>query len=849
MDSAIKEVEQLKQRFKDSGKINNALTRLENLPSVPSSSPQLPPRRTQSSTRTTATENVRRGSGMNATQNIMDSPNAAISNETLDAGYSGIKSIPCKQLYNVLHFLGASVLILDVRPKEDYIMGHIMWKRPKEESFLARGGVVNLEPEWIQTKEIQSSDISGYLKSFGSSSKEAVNLFNLRDKFDYIVIHDQASMSLDRGSTLVRLISAIYEFEFKQIPKNTPMLLRGGYVAWSAFIQSNANYGQQSRDWVEIGDGCGIYMVEGFKPPPRNGSSQPPSKSPNIPPNSSPINQNSPQPHASSPQTSSISVGSLSTSSTLTPNPNSPGAVNIIRSPYEFVAQKGGQIVPPQRQYIPNTSLASTAPHPAPVGLNIVQNNPNATPKLQQIGAVANSVPLYMQSSNAPDDQAYRMNSSVNLLPNSNAFGADIHSQSKLNAKPESSQLQYPKITSIPSNDIVPSKLAVYPNVQYPKVSDILQSSGTATSPGSIDLDSKLASFEAQYPDVDMMPKVAESKPVLAPPNVPPKPSYMINSSSNATPPIQPVSSNPFSQQPAFAPVLERKKSQENLAVLTAGVSKISVQNAPVPQKTEQINYPPAVYHRRSSSPSPSPKTSRFYQPLEPVRYEQPIKTNSGQPSVPPMLPPKPAKPSPTATDFSNAVQMPYVSFFQGGGTSIGMAGLKNLGNSCFMNSMIQCLSATVPLARFFLDGSYRRYINKMNHLGSKGKITEAYAQLMRSIWQSQEAIVVPSTFKSIIGDFHPSFGGNEQQDSQEFLAFLLDSLHEDLNSARTGHEPKQVKEIEQDSEGIPDEILLQQEWSKYTKKNASIIVQMFQGILKSCLECMACGKVLLLYL
>jgi ubiquitin carboxyl-terminal hydrolase 8 len=32
----------------------------------------------------------------------------------------------------------------------------------------------------------------------------------------------------------------------------------------------------------------------------------------------------------------------------------------------------------------------------------------------------------------------------------------------------------------------------------------------------------------------------------------------------------------------------------------------------------------------------------------------------------------------------------------------IGYSGLKNLGNTCYMNATIQCLSATVPFARFF---------------------------------------------------------------------------------------------------------------------------------------------------
>jgi len=32
------------------------------------------------------------------------------------------------------------------------------------------------------------------------------------------------------------------------------------------------------------------------------------------------------------------------------------------------------------------------------------------------------------------------------------------------------------------------------------------------------------------------------------------------------------------------------------------------------------------------------------------------------------------------------------------------------------------------------------------------------------------------------VGKHQPMFAGNEQQDSQEFLTFLLDALHEGLN-------------------------------------------------------------------
>ena len=168
--------------------------------------------------------------------------------------------------------------------------------------------------------------------------------------------------------------------------------------------------------------------------------------------------------------------------------------------------------------------------------------------------------------------------------------------------------------------------------------------------------------------------------------------------------------------------------------------------------------------------------------------------------------------------------------------------GLVNFGVTCYMNGTVQCLSATIDLATYFLDETWRMFVQRKNWKGSEGIMPEIFSNLIRSLWRGEAGALRPRSLRTFCARLNPEWGVDRQQDAKEFLEFLIDCLHEDLNVhwSRAALRPLTAEE-ELRREKMPMNVVSKIEWDRYSHREHSFIADLFAGQHASRLTCTNC--------
>uniref|UniRef100_A0AAR2LCG0 Ubiquitin carboxyl-terminal hydrolase n=1 Tax=Pygocentrus nattereri TaxID=42514 RepID=A0AAR2LCG0_PYGNA len=179
----------------------------------------------------------------------------------------------------------------------------------------------------------------------------------------------------------------------------------------------------------------------------------------------------------------------------------------------------------------------------------------------------------------------------------------------------------------------------------------------------------------------------------------------------------------------------------------------------------------------------------------------------------------------------------------RGGPPALSATGLRNLGNTCFMNAILQSLSNILEFSCYFKElpavalRSGKTAGRRMYHTRSQGdssvSLVEELRKTLCSLWQGNQTAFSPDALFYVIWKIMPSFRGYQQQDAHEFLRYLLDHLHRELQGSRNGLPGPSL---------LSDRPNLTSESKCCINGTPTIVTSVFGGVLQNEVNCLICG-------
>ena len=165
--------------------------------------------------------------------------------------------------------------------------------------------------------------------------------------------------------------------------------------------------------------------------------------------------------------------------------------------------------------------------------------------------------------------------------------------------------------------------------------------------------------------------------------------------------------------------------------------------------------------------------------------------------------------------------------------------GLQNIGQTCYMNASLQCLTNIDKLTNALLNLYQMNYINNQNQ-----PLTFEYTNLLYEFKTTNLSYLNPQKFKLVVEQLNPLFQGSQASDSKDFIFFIIERLHQELKPPDLPENNFASFNIEQQELEAQNEILTLQKFINEFNMNASIISDIFYGITRSIMECSGCKKI-----
>ncbi|KAJ2462613.1 ubiquitin-specific protease doa4, partial [Coemansia sp. RSA 2337] len=722
-----------------------------------------------------------------------------------------------------------TVLVLDVRPYQDYVWGRIDHRY-----------TVNVDPIGLQ-KKYTSTEIES---SLAIVADEQQRWFRQRDEFDLIVYVCQSARSFgDSGSTEVSAIeflnSAIYHYEYQKPLKHPPLFLIGGFDGWVQAVGRErcvwSDEARRAMDALPLSTGK---LQWGYT----NSAS------------------GSVAPDASSMLAYHASTGSVSSMHQLTPYQPTVAAYNrnngvaAAGSVFDFFQQSSAyqQQYQQQQQYYQQQQVYQQQQQ---------QQGYQQDQQQSTAGRLPTAHTSYTQGYNTsmpPSGTSYTTVAETSGVQN------EAVSQGVV---PDTVQLEaaYSSLESDMAPKPLPHIPNRYSNVQRRKTifdNPIYGFTGSTHVSQPVDEYPAVSSMQPPpaYTEVaeqrqhqpEQQPKKRRDPPPVPQARLPPKPAAYIQEQEQMASAMHASAVSAAAPEPA---------SEQQLPL------KPAMPTQPLPPR------PPPTVTVRPPSPSISRKKlqqeqrQQYSVPSGQGFYHHPVAAGS-DPSLNGRMHAGGHLRNSTAYDHqaqmmvaSGAAGYPFMDPSSGGAAnnelltpssrnplsldsaSYGATGLKNFGNTCFMNCVIQCLVGTAPFSRYFLQGGWKKDLVRDNSKNGKSDVVVEFARLVHNMWRGQYGSLSPIAFRSAVGSCSAQFKSNDQEDAQEFASFILDTLHESMNRVHPRPPPERDLTPEEEFmfERMTDMQQADVQWGRYIRRNWSIMTSIFQGQVQSRLTCLSC--------